>query len=121
VLGGSCLLPKPDSPAFGGREWFPTCVVLAHVIGGDLEAAAAAGHWDLAEGHSLSALALVDEIGHRVGKPSVQRWYAWMLRRRDEPGERDRARTLLDEAIPGFRALGMNLTLGQAEALRALC
>ncbi|MDA1091966.1 MAG: protein kinase [Acidobacteria bacterium] len=81
-------------------------------------AAAAGGNWDVAEGHFRSALAFVDQIGDRLGKPSVQKWYAWMLLRRDAPGDRDRARALLDEAIGSFRALGMTLSLGQAEELR---
>ena len=81
-------------------------------------AAAAAGHWDVAEGHFRSALAFVDEIGDRPGEPSVQKWYAWMLLRRAAPGDRDQARRLLDEAIASFRAMGMQLSLGEAEAMR---
>ena len=81
-------------------------------------AAAAGGNWDVAEGHFLAALAFVDEIGDRLGKPSVQKWYAWMLLRRAAPGDRDQARALLDEAVPAFRAMGMTLSLGEAEAMR---
>ncbi len=81
--------------------------------------AAAAGNWDVAEGHFRSALAFVDEIGDRLGKPAVQKWYAWMLLRRAAPGDHDQARVLLDDAIASFRAMGMQLSLGEAEALRA--
>jgi len=84
-------------------------------------AAAAGGNWDVAEAHFRSALAFVEGLGDRLGKPSVQRWHAWMLLRRDAPGDRDRARPLLDEAIASFGALGMTLSLGQSEALRRSC
>ena len=81
-------------------------------------AAAAGGNWDVAEGHFRSALVFVDEIGDRLGKPSVQKWYAWMLLRRAAPGDHDQARVLLDEAITSFRAMGMLLSLGEAETMR---
>ncbi len=82
-------------------------------------AAAAGGNWDVAEGHFRSALAFVDEVGDRLGKPSVQKWYAWMLLRRAAPGDRDQARVLLDEVITSCKAMGMQLTLGEAETMRA--
>jgi len=44
-------------------------------------AAAAGSNRDEAETHFRSALAFVDEVGHRLGKPAVQKWYAWMLAR----------------------------------------
>lgn len=95
------LLPLAGSPHFSGRRWFALFLVLAHVARGELEAAAAGGNWDEAEDHFRSALAFVDQIGDRIGKPSVQKWYAWMLLRRDAPGVRDQARVLLDVAIMG--------------------
>ena len=63
-------------------------------------------------------MAFVDQIGDRLGKPSAQKWYAWMLLRRAAPGDHDQARVLLDEAIISFRAMGMQLSLGEAEAMR---
>ncbi len=143
------LLPIAGNASFVGRRWFALYLVLAHVVRGELEsaaalypvlreilddgwrvgplqpveglaglAAAAGGNWDVAEGHFRSALVFVDEIGDRLGKPSVQKWYVWMLLRRAAPGDRDQARTLLDEAIPAFRSMGMTLSLGEAEAMR---
>ena len=41
-----------------------------------------------------------------------------MLLRRAAPGDRDQARALLDQAIASFRAMGMQLSLGEAEAMR---
>ena len=81
-------------------------------------AAAAGGNWDVAEGHFRSALAFVDEVGDRLGKPAVQKWYAWMLLRRNAPGDREQARVLLDEVITSCKAMGMQLSLGEAEAMR---
>ena len=57
-------------------------------------------------------------MGDRLGKPAVQKWYAWMLLRRDGPGDRDQARVLLDEVITLCKAMGMQLSLGEAEAMR---
>ena len=84
-------------------------------------AAAAGGNWDVAEGHFRSALAFVDQNGDRLGKPSVQKWYAWMLLRRNAPGDREQARVLLDDAIASFRAMGMTPSLGEAEAMQRRC
>ena len=72
----------------------------------------------MAEGHFRSALAFVDEVGDRLGKPAVQKWYAWMLLRRNAAGDRDHASVLLDEVITSCKAMGMLLSLGQAEAMR---
>ena len=82
-------------------------------------AAAADGNWDVAETHFRLALAFVDEVGDRLGKPAVQEWYAWMLLRRAGPGDRDHARVLLDEVITSCKAMGMQLSLGEAETMRA--
>ena len=70
-------------------------------------------------GHFRSALAFVDEISDRLGKPSVQKWYVWMLLRRAASGDREQARVLLDDAIASFGAMGMLLSLGEAETMRA--
>ena len=75
--------------------------------------------WDVAEGHFRSALAFEEQFGDRLGNPSVQKRYAWMLLRRAAPDDRDHARVLLDDAIPSFRAMGMQRSLGEAEAMRA--
>ena len=44
---------------------------------------------------------------HKIAQPDVRRWYAWMLLDRDAPGDRDKARTLLGEAIGLYKAIGM--------------
>ena len=41
-----------------------------------------------------------------------------MLLRRAAPGDREHARALLDEVITSCKAMGMQLSLGEAEAMR---
>ncbi len=67
---------------------------------------------------AAAAPGFADQIGDRLGKPTVQKWYAWMLLRRAATGDRDQARALLDEAIISCRGMGMQLSLGEAEAMR---
>jgi hypothetical protein len=49
----------------------------------------------------------------------VRRWYAWMLLDRDASGDREKARTLLTEAIAMYRQIGMPKHVEMAEALLA--
>jgi tRNA A-37 threonylcarbamoyl transferase component Bud32/tetratricopeptide (TPR) repeat protein len=84
-------------------------------------AAAAGGKWKVAEQHLRSALALVEHNGDRLGKPSVQKWYAWMLLHRASPGDSEQARALLDEAMSAMRTFGMHSSLDEAEQLLARC
>ena len=50
-------------------------------------------------------------------KEAVLRWYAWMLNDRNEPGDRDKARTLLGEAIEMYRTIGMPKHVEMAERM----
>jgi class 3 adenylate cyclase/tetratricopeptide (TPR) repeat protein len=70
-------------------------------------AAAAGRRWSDAERHFERALALAERLPHRIEKPEARRFYAGMLIDRDEPEDRIRARSLLKEAIEGYRRLGM--------------
>ena len=79
--------------------------------------AACGREWEVAEGHFRTALAEAHEIPYRTEQPEVRRWYAWMLLERDEPGDRERATELLNEAIPMFEELGM---VGHAELARGM-
>ena len=47
----------------------------------------------------------------------MRRWYARMLIDRDGPGDRDKARELLTEAIAMYRKIGMPKHVEMAEAL----
>ena len=79
-------------------------------------AAAAAGEWDRSEAHFATALHQAHTLPHRVKQPEVRRWHAWMLRRRDAPGDREHARTMLTEALAMYREIGMTGHIGLAEA-----
>ncbi len=50
-------------------------------------------------------------------QPEVRRWYARMLIDRNSPGDRDKARELLTEAIAMYREIGMPKHVEMAEAL----
>jgi hypothetical protein len=80
-------------------------------------AAACGGDWERAEYHHESALRQADELPHKVAQPAARRWYAQMLLDRNGPGDRDRARTLLGEAIEMYRTIGMPKHLELAERM----
>lgn len=78
--------------------------------------AAAAGAWEQADAHYQTALEQAHEIPFQGEQPEVRRWWATMLLDRDRPGDRDRARDLLGEAVEGYRDLGMVRHLELAES-----
>jgi hypothetical protein len=82
-------------------------------------AAAAGRQWARAEAHFDTALRQAHALPHRIMQPEVRRWHAWMLRRRDAPGDRERARTLLTEALAMYREIGMAGHVRLAEAALA--
>jgi tetratricopeptide (TPR) repeat protein len=81
-------------------------------------AAACGGDWHRAEEHYQTALRQAHEIPHKIAQPEARRWYAQMLLDRNAPGDRDRARTLLGEAIDMYRTIGMPKHLELAERMR---
>ena len=80
-------------------------------------AAAAGGRWEQAETHYQTALKQAHEIPFRSEQAEVRRWYAQMLLDRTAPGDCDKARTLLGEAIEMYRTIGMPKHLEMAESL----
>jgi len=80
-------------------------------------AAAAGRQWHKAEEHYQTALRQAHELPHRMEQAEVRRWYARMLIDRDAPGDRDKARELLTEAIAMYRRIGMPKHVEMAEAL----
>jgi tRNA A-37 threonylcarbamoyl transferase component Bud32/tetratricopeptide (TPR) repeat protein len=70
-------------------------------------AAAAGADWDHAESHFATALHQAHTLPHRIAQPEVRRWHAWMLSRRNAPGDRERAAVLLAEALALYREIGM--------------
>jgi len=80
-------------------------------------AAAVGGQWEKAEAHYEAALRQAHELPAVVEQPEVRRWYARMLIDRNAPGDRDKARQLLTEAIAMYRRIGMPKHVEMAEAL----
>ena len=70
-------------------------------------AAAAGGQWGEAETHYQTALTQAHEIPFRSEQPEVRRWYAEMLVDRNAAGDRDKARTMLTEAVEMYEQIGM--------------
>lgn len=70
-------------------------------------AATAGDRWEQAEEHYQAALRQAHEIPYMIEQAEVRRWYARMLSERNRSGDRERARTLLHEAVTMYRHLGM--------------
>ena len=77
-------------------------------------AAACARKWPCSEQHHQTAMQQADTMAHRLAQPIARYWYAEMLRMRDEPGDRTRARALLSETVSMCEAIGMPLYARQA-------
>jgi tetratricopeptide (TPR) repeat protein len=88
-----------------------------HAVAG--MAAAAGEHWEKAEEHYQTALRQAHEIPFVIEQPEVRRWYARMLIDRDAPGDREKARELLTEAVSMYRRIGMPKHVEMAEVLLA--
>ena len=80
-------------------------------------AAASGRRWEEAETHYQTALRQAHEIPFRSEQPEVRRRYAQMLLDRNAPGDRDRARSMLDEAVGMYQAIGMPRHLDLAEGM----
>jgi len=80
-------------------------------------AAAAGRQWEKAEAHYQTALRQAHELPFVIQQPEARRWYARMLIDRDAPGDREKARELLTEAIAMYRRIGMPKHIEMAEAL----
>ena len=70
-------------------------------------AAASGAQWERAETHYQTALQQAHEIPFRSEQPEVRRWYAQMLVDRNATGDRDKARTMLTEAVEMYEQIGM--------------
>ena len=73
--------------------------------------------WQAAERHFEAALALDQQSGSRVWLAHSRYAYASMLHRRAGPGDLDRARALLGDALAESTVLGMNALTPRIEAL----
>jgi len=70
-------------------------------------AAATAGMWVAAEEHFEAALRQAEELPHLLERPHVRHHYGHLLARRGAPRDRERAASLLAEAVCGYAAIGM--------------
>ena len=70
-------------------------------------AAASGEQWDAAEEHYRTGLRQTHEVPHRLMQPELRRWYARMLIDRNASGDRDKARTLLGEAVEVYQQIDM--------------
>jgi tetratricopeptide (TPR) repeat protein len=75
--------------------------------------ATALGRWDDAERHFEDAVAANDRMGLRPWLAYARHDYARMLAARDRPGDRERARELLEAARAGYREIGMRPPAGE--------
>jgi len=64
-----------------------------------------------------NAASVAYELPHKIEQPEARCWYARMLLDRGTPGDRDKARELLTEAIAMYRRIGMPKHVEMAEAL----
>jgi class 3 adenylate cyclase/tetratricopeptide (TPR) repeat protein len=95
-------------------HWF---LASLHTVAG--MAAACGQQWEKAEEHYQEALRQAHDLPVVIAQPEVRRWYARMLIDRDGPGDRDRARELLTEAVAMYRKIGMPKHVEMAEELLA--
>jgi hypothetical protein len=84
-------------------------------------AAAAAALPDRAEEHFETALRQAQELPHLMERPAVRHFYARFLVDRGGTGDLARARYLLEEAVTGYRHIGMPRHETMAQQLLAAC
>jgi tetratricopeptide (TPR) repeat protein len=77
-------------------------------------AAACAREWTRAEEHHQTAIHQADTAPYRVAQPQAREWYAAMLLARGAPGDVERGRELLCEALAMFESIGMPLLAKRA-------
>ncbi len=70
-------------------------------------AAASGEHWDAAQEHFETALYQAHDLPHKIAQAEVRRWYSQMLLDRNASGDRDKARTMLGEAVEMYQRTGM--------------
>jgi tRNA A-37 threonylcarbamoyl transferase component Bud32/tetratricopeptide (TPR) repeat protein len=121
VLGERALLVKlhPRIRETARSEWVLSFAGFQQFKKAAAIAAAAIGEYEEAEAFFFDAFDEAERLPIKLEQPEVRRWFAKMLIERDAPGDRARARTLLEEAIDGYRAIGMPRHLEMAERLVA--
>jgi DNA-binding SARP family transcriptional activator/tetratricopeptide (TPR) repeat protein len=80
-------------------------------------AASTCGRFDEAERHFLAALEMDERIGARPWLADTQSSYGQMLLARNEPGDAEQARELIDQALATYNELGMEPYAARASTL----
>ena len=94
----------------------PLCVYSQHLFRTTAGIAAASGrNWTRAEEHHRIAIHQADSAPYRLAQPIARSWYADMLLSRDMPGDQERARELLSEALDLYDSMGMAWHARKAE------
>jgi len=80
-------------------------------------AAAAAQEWEAAEEHFQIALQQAESFPNRLEQAEIRRFHAMMLIDRVAPGDREKAQTLLREALESYTQIGMPRHIDLAQTL----
>jgi hypothetical protein len=80
-------------------------------------AAAAAHNWQAAEGHFQVAMQQAESFPSVVKRADIRRFHAMMLIDRAAPGDRERARALLNDALQSYQRIKMPGHVGLTRAL----
>lgn len=80
-------------------------------------AAAAARHWEAAEEHFQIAMHQAESYPYFLEQAEIRRFYSMMLIDRAAVGDREKARTLLREALESYTQIGMPRHIEMARAL----
>jgi len=82
-------------------------------------AAAAARQWESAEEHFQIAMHQAESFPNRLEHTEIHRFHSMMLIDRAAPGDREKARTLLSEALESYQRIGMSRHIQMTQALLA--
>jgi len=80
-------------------------------------AASAAHQWEAAEGHFQIALQQAKAFPNLLEQAEIRRFHAMMLQDRADPGDREKAQTLLRVALESYSRIGMPRHIKMARAL----
>ena len=105
---GMNLLGDTSGPCFGSAD---------RLLG---SLATVMGQWDTAQRHFEAALAMDTATGWKVWLAHSRHCYAQMLQLRASPGDLEKARELLAEALAQATALGMQALASRIESLTGL-
>ena len=84
-------------------------------------AAAAARQWQPAEEHFQIAMQQAESFPHLLEQAEIRRFHATMLIDRAAPGDREKARTLIREALQSYTQIGMPQHVKLAQSLIDRC